>query len=112
MADHDTFGSDPQVRFMRNVFSSIEAAQKAFLASAHISPTDERLREVREEALKVFERTWIDILQRTNAAADDIAADIYIICLGKALSLSGFQIPDKELAPNDALRKLVDEVLK
>lgn len=112
MTDNDTFGSDPQVRFMRRVFASIEAAQKTFLESANISPVDGRLRQARENALTSFERAWAGILQRTNAAADDAAPDIYLLCLGRALSLSGFKVADKVLPQNAGLRKLVDEVLR
>ncbi|MDD4197655.1 MAG: hypothetical protein PHT96_14795 [Syntrophorhabdaceae bacterium] len=112
MTDIDAFGSDPQVRYMRCVFASLEAVQKVFLESARISPTDERLRKVREKALRFFERSWVGVLQRTNAAADDIAPDIYLLCLGRALSLSGFEVPDTALPGNAGLKKLVDEVLK
>ncbi|MBP1748291.1 MAG: hypothetical protein H6Q52_830 [Deltaproteobacteria bacterium] len=112
MTDNDNFGNDPQVRYMRRIFSSIEAAQKIFLESANISPTDERLRQARENALRFFERSWAAISQRTNASADDIAVDIYLMCLGRALSLNGFKIPDNTLVQNPDLKRLVDEVLK
>lgn len=111
MTDNDTFGSDPQVRYMRRVFASIEAAQKTFLESANISPVDVRLRQARENALRSFERAWAGVMQRTNAAADDVAPDIYLICLGRALSSSGFEVPGKALPQNTGLKKLVDEVL-
>ncbi len=111
MTDTDTFGGDPQVRFMRRIFGSIEAAQKTFLESVRISPADGRLRPAREHALKLFERSWIEVLQRTNAAADDVAADIYLMCLGRALALNGFQVPDSFFPQRDDLKKLVDEVL-
>ncbi len=54
----------------------------------------------------------MEVLQRTNASADDVAADIYLMCLSRALSLNGFEIPDKALPQNRDLKKLVDEVLK
>jgi hypothetical protein len=111
MTDVDTFGRDPQVRYMRRIFASLEEAQNTFLGSAHISPAEGRLRQVREHALKMFERSWFACLERTNAAADDIAVDIYLICLGKALIQSGFDVPDDVLPRRDDLRKLVDEVL-
>ena len=110
--DNDTFGRDPQVRYMRRIFASIEAAQKRFLESAQISVNDERLRQAREKALRFFERSWIEVIERTNASADTIAADIYLICLERAMAISGFEIPEG-LSPCDLrLKKLVDEVLK
>lgn len=111
MTDVDTFGRDPQVRYMRRIFASLEEAQNEFLGSADISPADERLRRVREHALRLFERSWIAILERTNAAADDIAADIYLVCLGRALTQSGFTVPEDLLAGKNNIGKLVDEVL-
>ncbi len=112
MTDIDAFGHDPQVRYMRRIFALIEAAQNLFLESANISPIDERLRQARLEALKLFERSWMEVSQRTGASADDVAADIYLMCLSRALSLNGFEIPDKALPQNRDLKKLVDEVLK
>ena len=111
MTDIDSFGRDPQVRYMRRIFASLEAAQDRFLASAKISPVDGRLRQVRVEALKLFERSWVAILQRTNAAADDIAPDIYLICLGRVLGRSGFTVPEDLLPQRSDLKKLVDEAL-
>lgn len=111
MTDIDSFGRDPQVRYMRSIFASLEAAQEKFLGSVKISPVDGRLRQAREHALRLFERSWVAVLQRTDAAADDIAADIYLICLDKALTLSGFKVPEDSLPQRGDLRKLVDEVL-
>jgi len=112
MTDIDNFGRDPQIRYMRRIFASLEEAQDKFLGLAKISPADGRLRQAREQALKLFERSWIAVLQRTDAAADDIAADIYLICLEKALTPSGFKVPEDLLSQRSDLRKLVDEVLK
>ncbi len=112
MTDTDTFGRDPQVRHMRHIFASIEAAQKTFLESANISPMDRRLRQVRENALRSFERSWIEVIHRTGAPADEIAVDIYLICLGRTLISQGFKVPAGLLAQDAALKKLVDEVLE
>jgi hypothetical protein len=110
--DSDTFGSDPQVRYMRRIFASLEAAQKRFLESAQIPENDERLRQARENALRSFERSWIEVLERTGASADTIAADIYLICLERALAISGFAISEDLSLCDHRLKKLVDEVLK
>ncbi len=111
MTDIDTFGRDPQVRYMRSIFASLEAAQGRFLGSAGISPGDGRLRRAREDALRLFDRSWMAVLQRANADAGDIAADIYLICLGRALELSGFKVPENSYPKRADLKKLVDEVL-
>lgn len=111
MTDIDSFGRDAQVRYMRGIFASLEAAQDKFLGSAGISPADGRLRRAREHALRLFERSWISVLERTDAIADDIAADIYLICLERALALSGFTVPEDLLPQRADLKTLVDEVL-
>lgn len=112
MTDNDTWGRDPQIRYMRGVFAAIETAQKEFLQAVGVSSRDERLRRFREIALRFFERSWSSAMQRGIGADERSAAAIYIFCLARAVSMRGVVIP-KDVLPEDAvLKKLVDEVLK
>jgi hypothetical protein len=112
MADDDAWGRDPQVRYMRTVFAAIERAQKEFLRALGVSPVDPRLRRFRDVALALFERSWVAAMRRGMETGDDSAAAIYILCLARALSMKGVEVPDASLPGNGELKKLVDEVLQ
>lgn len=112
MTEKDTWGQDPQIRYMREVFAAIEKAQKTLLDAAGISPTDERLRRVREVALRFFEKAWMAAMQRGMGTGRQEATAIYIFCLSQALSMRGVHIPPASLPDSGELKKLVDEVLK
>ncbi len=112
MNDNDTWGRDPQIRYMRGVFAAVEAAQKEFLRDVGVSSTDERLRRFREVALKLFERSWVVAMERGVGADEGSAAAIYIFCLARVLSTKGVDIPEGSLPGDAKLKKLVDEVLK
>jgi len=111
MNDNDTWGRDPQVRYLRGVFAAIEKAQKGFLETVGVSPDDERLRRLRETALKLFERSWTFAAQRGLGGDENSAAVIYIFCLAGAMSTRGIDIPQGSLPTAPELKKLVDEVL-
>ncbi len=83
MTDNDTWGRDPQIRYMRGVFAAIEAAQKGFLQAVGVSSRDEHLRRFREIALKLFERSWASAMQRGIGSDERSAAAIYIFCLAE-----------------------------
>jgi len=111
MADNDTWGQDPQVRYMRLVFSAIENVQKGLLESAGISPLDERLRSFRETALVSFEKCWGRAIHRGFPADEGSAATIYGLCLARAMSTRGIDLPLDNFPRDERLEKLVDEVL-
>ncbi len=111
MTDNDTWGRDPQVRYMRGVFAAIEKAQKGFLETAGVPSGDDRLRRFREMALKFFERSWAYAMQRGLGDDENSAAAIYIFCLARAMSTRGIDIPQGSLPTDPKLKKLVDEVL-
>ncbi|MHB8110254.1 MAG: hypothetical protein ACYDHW_09495 [Syntrophorhabdaceae bacterium] len=114
MTQIDTFDRDPQVRYMRRIFSAIENAQNGFLAAINIRPDDARLRPVRETALKSFERSWMLIAGRVNGSDIEAASTVYLICLARALSSKNIPVPDNpiSLSWDPYLEKMVDEVLK
>lgn len=112
MVDSDTWGYDPQIRYMRGVFAAVEKAQREFLATAGISSMDERLRRFRETALKYFEHSWAYVMQRGLAGDESSAVAIYILCLARAMSARGINIPQGSLPADQKLIKLVEEALK
>ena len=111
MIDNDTWGRDPQIRYMRGVFSAIEKAQKGFLETAGIAATDGRLRRFREIALKLFERAWVSAMQKGLGGDENSAAAIYIFCLAKVLSMRGIDVPRDSLPQDTRIKKLVDEAI-
>jgi len=112
MTEVDTWGRDPQVRYMRGIFSRIESAQNELLLKLSIEPHNERLRRFRETALRFFEKTWITAMQRGIAENEDDAVVIYLSCLARALSMGGIDVPAGLLPGNAAIEKFLKEVLK
>jgi len=112
MTEVDTWGRDPQVRYMRGVFSRIESTQNELLLKLSIEPHDERLRRFREIALKLFEKAWVMAMQRGIAENEEDAAVIYLFCLAHALSMRGIDVPPGALPKNAAIEKFLKEVLK
>lgn len=81
----DDWGRDPSVRYGREVFRSMEAAQEALLRGAGVSALDPRLRRWRELALRLFQEAWKD-----HGSADPSASGaLYARCLARALQGSG-----------------------
>ena len=112
MTEADTWGQDPQVRYMREVFAGMEEAQNELLPKLSIHPLDERLRRFREIALKLFEKAWVTAMQRGIAENGEDAAVIYLFCLVRALSMRGIDVPPGALPKNAAIEKFLKEVLK
>ncbi|HOE16304.1 MAG TPA: hypothetical protein PLX02_05260 [Syntrophorhabdaceae bacterium] len=112
MTEVDTWGRDPQVRYMREVFGGIESAQNEMLLKVSIDPHDERLRRLREVALKLFEGTWVTAIQRGVAKSREDAGAVYLFCLARALSMRGIDVPGEALPKNGAIEKFMKEVLK
>jgi len=112
MTEVDTWGRDPQVRYMRGIFSRIESAQNELLLKLSIEPHNERLRRFREIALKLFEKAWVMAMQRGITENEEDAAAIYLFCLARALSMKGIDVPADALPKNAAIEKFLKEVLK
>lgn len=112
MKDPDTFGHDPQVRYMRRVFAHIEEAQNILLGKISMTRFDEKLRCFREIALKLFEKTWEIAMQRGIVENEEDAAVLYLYCLSYALSTTGIPIPSDALPEHKEIQKFTEEVLK
>ncbi len=89
MMTRDEFGEDPAVQTMRRVFKRMEKVQERLIESSGISPFDERLREVRESALRAFEQTWSERAGQGVSSSENDYAPVYEACFLKILEQKG-----------------------
>ena len=89
MSQPDTFGADPSVRALRQVFAALEAAQAGLLARAGISPLEPGLRAWREQARDLFEAAWPRAAAQGLVSDPEAAARLYLLALGQALAAAG-----------------------
>jgi hypothetical protein len=109
MTEKDDWGRDPQVRYLRKVFSLMERGQKEFLLRIGLSPLDERLRRGREGALHIFERAWMTATRRGLALAEEDFGPLYQACLARVLRSRGLDIPKDALRESDKITALLPE---
>ncbi len=109
MTETDDWGRDPQVRYLRKVFSVMEEAQKGFLQRIGMSPLDDRLRSSREGALHIFEKAWMTATRRGIALTEEDLGPLYQACLARVLRSRGADIPQDTLPDNDKVRVLLAE---
>jgi hypothetical protein len=112
MNERDEWGSNPSVRKMRKVFSHMEAEQSKLLKKLAMSPFDIRLRNAREEAKDVFERTWSLANSRGLNVDEEEIAGLYMRCLAWGLRKTGIQVPTDGLPCEENLNVLLQEVLQ
>lgn len=112
MTEQDTFGHDPQVRYMRRVFACMEKKQNDLLEKIGINRRDERLRRFRETTLRLFERTWETAVQRDIVKNEDDAAVLYLYCFSYALSTRGIIVPADALPDHKEIRTFAGEVFR
>jgi len=87
----DEFGGDPAVQMMRRVFGRLEKVQESLIARAGLSPFDERLRRVREKALRAFEHAWAERAGRGASLIENDYADVYEACFREILKGKEFE---------------------
>jgi hypothetical protein len=110
--ERDDWGTDPQIRYLRQVFGHIEKTQVDFLHCLNISPVDDRLRRWREAALKLFEKVWMLSSKRGITSEKEQVSKIYLHCLAHFLKLNRIGIPPELLSVDDNIDSLIREVLK
>ena len=76
----DEFGRDPAVRMMRRIFKEMENVQARLIESSGLSLLDERLREVRESALRAFEQAWAEKAGQGVSLAEADYVHVYKAC--------------------------------
>jgi hypothetical protein len=96
----DEWGHDPSVQSMRRVFSYMEQAQQELLRHLNISHFDKRLRNVREQALELFEKAWPLAVRKGIILGEKEAAPFYSHCLARALRSVGIEV-SKDWLPRD-----------
>lgn len=90
----DQFGGDPQVQYLRRVFAQIEKGQGELLERLGVSPSDYRLRRVREGTLRLFEKAWTEAARRGDLALkEDEIAILYLHCLARILAGNRIAVP-------------------
>ncbi len=109
MPFQDKWGHDPSVQSMRQVFSSMEEAQQKLLRHLHFSFFDPRLRDSREQALKLFERAWPLAVRQGIITNDKDAAPLYIHCLAKVFSSVGIEVSKDWLPGDEKIIRLLRE---
>jgi len=108
----DEWGKDPQVRFLRRVFSRIEDAQKGLLDKIGISLFDERLKRIRDEALTIFERAWAMALRKGMNLEEKDLVHLYIFSFAYVLERYKIFLPQDILPSDESMKKIVFEVTR
>ncbi|HEX2964362.1 MAG TPA: hypothetical protein VHO84_01180 [Syntrophorhabdaceae bacterium] len=111
MEADDAFGHDPQVIYLRHVFSTCESMQKELLAKLNISEIDVRLRKVRRIALDYFERLLPLAMRKGIVGSEEDAGTLYLHCLSKALVMNNIRVSPDVLPPNDRISVVLKEVI-
>ena len=108
----DEWGRDPSVRAMRGIFKTMEDSVDDLLKQLNISPLDHRVRGWLEQALANFERVWAEAHRQGARMDEKMATAVYGHCLAKVIGSEGVKIPEKALAIEKDLGKLISEVVK
>jgi hypothetical protein len=108
--DTDEFGRDPQVRYLRSVFRTVEAAQKGLLEQLAIAPFDERLGPAREGALHLFERGWVLSNRKGIDLSEEELGLLYLACLARMLKSRGTNIPEHLEPSEETIRGIMEEL--
>ncbi len=111
MTERDEWGCDPSVQMMRKVFSRMEKSYIAMLEQSEISFFDGRLRQVREAARDMFERTRRLASERGLEPVEEGAARLYAYCLARSLGMVGIEVAEEGLPHDENLISLIREAL-
>lgn len=103
---------DPQVRFLRRAFSQMETAQRDLLERLNISLFDERLRRIRDGALKFFEKAWRLSVRWDMTMDEKDIVNLYIHSLGHIIERYRIEVPPDILPHDEKIKRLVQEAAK
>jgi hypothetical protein len=87
----------------------METAQQELLGHLNISFFDERLRGVRESALRLFERAWPLAIRQGFIVHEKEAAPLYLHCLATAFRSAGVQVSRELLPENEKIIRFLKE---
>jgi len=110
MEERDTWGLDPQVRYLRRAFGEIEKRQADFLARLGVSPLDHRIRRIREATLKLFEDAGMAAGRRGIVRDEEETAVLYLHCLAHVVRANRIPVEDGELPAHEQIAGLVKEM--
>lgn len=112
MIDTDEWGRDPQVRFLRRAFFRMETAQRELLERLQISPFDDRLKRIRDAALRLFEKVWRISSRWDMSMNEEEISRLYMYSFAYILERNRIQIPPEVLPPDDKINRLIQEAVK
>ncbi|MCX8110867.1 MAG: hypothetical protein N3D15_06425 [Syntrophorhabdaceae bacterium] len=112
MMNMDEWGMDPQVRFLRRAFSEMEKAQRDLLQRLNISLFDERLRRIRDGALRFFEKAWGLSVRRDISMDEKDIVNLYVHCLAHIMERYRIEIPPDILPRDEKIKRLIQEAAK
>jgi hypothetical protein len=112
MEERDTWGADPQVRYLRRAFAAIEKMQADFLGRLNVSPLDPRIRRIRETTLKLFEDAGMAANRKGVVGNEEETAILYIYCLARVLTANRIPVPHENLPIHEPIAQFAKEVLK
>ena len=92
---------------MRRVFAQMGNIQEDMLQRLNVSPFDYRLRRIRAFALRLFEKTWVEALNRRIVNNEEESAALYARCLAKALTANRIEVPQNILPENKEIDKFL-----
>ena len=108
MSAGDSWGADPAVRAMRQVFAAMEQSEGELLARLGLTGWDPRLRPWRERAQGLFHGAWARALAQGLARDPQEAAKLYLLALGRVMGAAGLSVPPEALPDDPALAGLVE----
>ncbi|MBA4393713.1 MAG: hypothetical protein C0407_09195 [Desulfobacca sp.] len=107
---NDDWGLDPQVQFIRRLFSGMEKAQRDFFNTLGLSPYDQRLGPWRQATLNLFEKVWALSAGRGLPLEEKDIVQAYLHCLISVLGRQNMAIPAGLLQENAIISDWIKEV--
>ena len=107
---NDTWGQDPSVRAMRQVFAAVEAAEAGFLDAAGITRLDPRLNHWRRAARDSFSRALASLWSLPGGQSQEGAANLFVHCLALVMQRDGVAVPAQALPPDPQIEALAKEM--
>ena len=107
---NDDWGLDPQVQFIRRLFTGMEKAQGDFFKALGLSPFDQRLGPWRQAALHLFDKVWALSARQCTPLEEKDIVQIYLHCLVTVTSRQNMAVPEGLFLGNDLIIKWIKEV--
>lgn len=109
--ENDEFGRNPSVQRMRKIFSGMEKFQWDMLEKLKISHFDDRLQNIRKNALDLFGKSFPLAASKGMTMDEKTVSMLYAFCLAQAIKLVDIDVPGSILPDNKTLEEAVTEAL-